>query len=87
VKREFDLFAGDPASYALGPLASQGFSSSSNGFGGFPRDTSATQDNTAFYIDLEAEITEDFTLQAAIRDEDFSNSTVRPPTKWRVFTT
>jgi iron complex outermembrane receptor protein len=72
-EEEFDLFAGDPASYALGPLASQGFSSSSNGFGGFPRDTSATQDNTAFYIDLEAEITEDFTLQAAIRDEDFSN--------------
>ena len=24
-EEEFDLFAGDPASYALGPLASQGF--------------------------------------------------------------
>ena len=72
-EEEFDLFAGDPASYALGPLSDQGFSSSSNGFGGFPRNTSATQDNTAFYIDLEAEITEDFTLQAAVRDEEFSN--------------
>ncbi|GIR72270.1 MAG: hypothetical protein CM15mP74_35210 [Halieaceae bacterium] len=32
-EEEFDLFAGDEASYVLGPLASQGFSSSSNGFG------------------------------------------------------
>ncbi|MDA9711689.1 TonB-dependent receptor plug domain-containing protein [Luminiphilus sp.] len=40
-EEEFDLFAGDEASYILGPLASQGFSSSSNGFGGFPRNTSA----------------------------------------------
>ncbi len=46
-KEEFDLFAGDEASYALGPLASQGFSSSSNGFGGFPRDTSSSQDSNA----------------------------------------
>lgn len=72
-EEEFDLFAGDPASFALGPLADQGFSSSSNGFGGFPRDTSATQDNTAFYIDVEADVTESLTMQAAIRDEDFSN--------------
>ena len=48
-EEEFDLFAGDPASFALGPLASQGFSSSSNGFGGFPNDTSADQDSYAVY--------------------------------------
>ena len=72
-EEEFDLFAGDPASFALGPLASQGFSSSSNGFGGFPNDTSATQDNTSFYIDLEADVTDELTLQAAVRHEDFSN--------------
>jgi iron complex outermembrane receptor protein len=71
-KEEFDLFAGDEASYALGPLASQGFSSSSNGFGGFPRDTSASQDSTAVYIDLEADVTQQLTLQAAVRREDFS---------------
>ncbi|MEM8984775.1 MAG: TonB-dependent receptor [Pseudomonadota bacterium] len=71
-EEEFDLFAGDPASFALGPLADQGFSSSSNGFGGFPRDTSATQDSTAFYIDVEADVTERLTLQAAVRYEDFS---------------
>ena len=72
-EEEFDLFAGDEASYVLGPLASQGFSSSSNGFGGFPRNTSAEQDNTAYYIDAEADVTERLTLQAAIRHEEFSN--------------
>ena len=72
-EEEFDLFAGDEASYILGPLASQGFSSSSNGFGGFPRDTSAEQDNTAYYIDAEADVTERLTLQAAVRHEEFSN--------------
>ena len=75
-EEEFDLTAGDPASYALGPLADQGtsiaFSSSSNGFGGFPNDTSASQDSTAFYIDLETDITDALTVQAAVRYEDFS---------------
>jgi iron complex outermembrane receptor protein len=72
-EEEFDLFAGDPASYALGPLASQGFSSSSNGFGGFPNSTSAEQDNTAYYVDVEADITDQLTMQAAVRREEFSN--------------
>ena len=71
-EEEFDLTAGDPASYALGPLAAQGFSSSSNGFGGFPRDTTASQDSTAYYIDLEADVSDALTLQAAVRYEDFS---------------
>jgi iron complex outermembrane receptor protein len=71
-KEEFDLFAGDAASYALGPLADQGFSSSSNGFGGFPANTSAEQDSNAFYVDLEADVTENLTLQTAVRYEDFS---------------
>lgn len=71
-EEEFDLFAGDAASFALGPLADQGFSSSSNGFGGFPNSTSATQDSVAFYVDLEADLTDKFTLQTALRYEDFS---------------
>jgi len=71
-EEEFDLYAGDAASYALGPLASQGFSSSSNGFGGFPRDTSAKQDSTAFYVDLETDVTDALTIQTAVRYEDFS---------------
>lgn len=68
----FDLFAGDPASFALGPLADQGFSSSSNGFGGFPRSSSNSQDSYAAYIDVETDITEDFTFQAAVRYEDYN---------------
>jgi len=71
-EEEFDLFAGDAASFALGPLASQGFASSSNGFGGFPNSTSASQDSTALYVDLEADLTESLTMQVAVRAEDFS---------------
>ncbi|WP_371196297.1 TonB-dependent receptor plug domain-containing protein [Glaciecola sp. SC05] len=71
-EEEFNLYAGDAASFALGPLASQGFASSSNGFGGFPNDTSATQDSTAFYVDLEADVTEHLTMQVAVRTENFS---------------
>jgi iron complex outermembrane receptor protein len=71
-EEEFDLFAGDAASYELGVLASQGFSSSSNGFGGFPASFTSSQDSTAFYVDVEADITQQLTLQAAVRAEDFS---------------
>lgn len=71
-EEEFDLFAGDAASFALGPLSNQGFSSSSNGFGGFPNTTNASQDSVAFYVDLEADLTDKFTLQTALRYEDFS---------------
>ncbi len=71
-KEQFDLYAGDAASYALGPLADQGFSSSSNGFGGFPNSSSSDQDSIAAYIDLEADVTDALTLQAAVRFEDFS---------------
>ncbi len=68
----FDLFAGDPASFALGPLASQGFSSSSNGFGGFPNSSSNSQDSFGTYLDLEADVSDKLTLQGAVRYEDFS---------------
>lgn len=71
-KETFDLFQGDPASFALGPLSDQGFSSSSNGFGGFPNDTSASQDSYAAYTELEADVTEQLTLQGALRYEDYS---------------
>ncbi len=72
-EEQFDLYEGDEASYALGePLSDQGFSSSSNGFGGFPATTSAKQDSSAVYVDLEADVSENLTMQAAIRFEDFS---------------
>ena len=79
-EERFDITAGDLASYQLGPLArpslafpaGQGFASSSNGFGGFPDSSSNTEDNTAFYAEVEADVTEDLTMQAALRWEDFS---------------
>ena len=71
-KEQFDLTAGDPASFALGPLADQGFSSSSNGFGGFANSSSNSQDSIGTYIDLEADVTDQLTLQGALRYEDFS---------------
>lgn len=71
-KEQFDLFAGDAASFALGPLADQGFSSSSNGFGGFPNSSSNSQDSYAGYIDLEADVTDALTVQGALRYEDYS---------------
>jgi iron complex outermembrane receptor protein len=71
-EEEFNLFAGDPASHALGPLANQGFSSSSNGFGGFPNSSSSKQDSWASYVELETEVIDSLTLQAALRFEDYS---------------
>jgi len=71
-EEEFDLYAGDPASYALGVLADQGFSSSSNGFGGFPNSSSSQQDSWAGYVELDADVTDALTLQGALRVEDYS---------------
>ena len=79
----FTINAGDPASFAIGPLAAptpafptgQGFASSSNGFGGFV-DAAAgafSQDNIAIYGDFEADVTDQLSLQAALRYEDFSS--------------
>ena len=69
---EFELTAGDAASFALGPLADQGFSSSSNGFGGFANSSTNSQDSIGLYVDLEADVTDQLTLQGAVRFEDFS---------------
>lgn len=80
----FEVIAGDVASYVLGPLAApssafpagQGFSSSSNGFGGFTPAIAgeSTQENYAVYLDLEADVTDRLVLQAAVRYEDFYDS-------------
>jgi len=79
----FTINQGDAASFAIGPLAApsagfptgQGFASSSNGFGGFVPAAagSFSQDNIAIYGDLEADITEALSFQAALRYEDFSS--------------
>ena len=88
----FTITAGDAASFALGPLAQptaafptgQGFSTSSNGFPGFATNSAGAfkEDNKAAFLDIEADLTEALTLQAAVRYEDtksFGNTTT-----WKV---
>lgn len=77
---EFGITAGDAASFALGPLAQpsaayptgQGFSTSSNGFPGFATNAAGTnkEDNKAAYVDIEADLIDALTIQAAVRYED-----------------
>ena len=82
-EEEFSITQGDDASFAIGPLAApsvgfptgQGFSSSSNGFGGFVPAAAGdySQDNIALYADLEGDVSDAFTFQAALRWEDYSS--------------
>ena len=71
----YESFAGDTASYEIGPLASQGFGIGSNGFPGLAANSQGlvSRHNVAFYIDAEAYITENFMLAGALRYEDFSD--------------
>ncbi|MCY7296034.1 TonB-dependent receptor plug domain-containing protein [Alteromonas sp. a30] len=74
-RESYESVAGDPQSYEVGPLASQGFGIGSNGFPGlsarFQGDNSRR--SYAFYLDSEIYIAENFLLGAAIRYEDFSD--------------
>lgn len=71
----YDSVAGDPKSYEVGPLASQGFGIGSNGFPGLSARFQGKDSRTsyAFYLDSEMYLSEDFMLGAAIRFEDFSD--------------
>ncbi len=83
-EEEFEIVAGELASYQIGPLAApsvafpggQGFSSSSNGFGGFTPSSAGknSQSNHAYYIDAEVDATEALIVQVAVRHEDFYDS-------------
>lgn len=72
---EFTIAPGQEESFTAGPLADQGFSTSSNGFPGFPAVTSGAFDrsNYAVYVDGEWDATDDLLLQAAVRFEDFED--------------
>ncbi|GEA06190.1 hypothetical protein KUL42_09510 [Alteromonas sp. KUL42] len=71
----YESFAGDPASYEIGPLATQGFGIGSNGFPGLAANSQGrvSRNNIALYIDAEAYITENFMLAGALRYEDYSD--------------
>ena len=71
----FEIVEGDRASWEIGPLAAQGFSSGSNGFNGFPDIAAGTWDrsNSAVYTEVEYSLMENWMLGAALRFENFDD--------------
>jgi iron complex outermembrane recepter protein len=81
-RETFKQEAGDPASFAVGPLAfdpatgtSQGFGIGSNGFPGIKPEAAGewSRGNWAGYVDMEAYVTENLMIGAAARYEDFTD--------------
>ena len=74
-QESFRIIAGDPASYAPGPLALQGFSVGSNGFQGFPAAIASVSQrhSHAAYLDLEGNPSDAWLVAAAVRGEKFSD--------------
>ncbi len=74
-QESFEIIAGEQASWQQGPLATQGFSVGSHGFAGFSPESQGInkRQSIAAYVDVEAQLTEDFLLGAALRYEDFSS--------------
>ena len=72
---EFEIGIGDEASYTVGPLADQGFSAASNGFPGFGPLAQGdwSRSNISAYIDVEADVTDNWLLAGAMRWEDFDD--------------
>ena len=70
---QFEIGAGERASWERGPLAGQGFSTGANGFAGFHPNVAGKWDrsNIAGYIDLEADLLPDLTLGTMGRIEHF----------------
>jgi len=67
----YKIGAGDVASYSAGPAFE--FGVGSDGFQGFPVESAGSFDSSsiAAYVDVEADITDTFTLGAAVRYEDY----------------
>jgi len=79
-REAYEQVPGQVESYAIGPYTetaqgTQGISVGTLGFGSFNPTTSFSEarSNIAFYLDLEADITEEWTLGAAVRFEDFTD--------------
>ena len=71
----FEIVKGQIESYQIGPLASQGFSSGSNGFPGFGNIAAGEWDryNTAAYLEAEVTPIDHWILNLAVRGEDFED--------------
>ena len=72
---EFTVGAGQEESFIDGGYGDQGFSTSSNGFPGFPAATSGVFDrsNYAAYVEAEWDASDDLLVQSALRFEDFDD--------------
>ena len=79
----FEIEAGEPASWERTfnrngvevDLQSQGFTAATNGFPGFSPDTAGawSRSHYAVYLDLEADLLENWSLGAALRHEDYDD--------------
>jgi iron complex outermembrane receptor protein len=71
----FEVTAGDVASFTAGPYTDQGFGIGSNGFPGFKPQAAGvfSRQNSALYIDVEAQYTDSFMMGYAVRYEDYSS--------------
>ena len=75
-REAFGLFAGDAASWEIGPYAPQGFSSGSNGFTGYRPETAGywSRPNVAAYVDGEYRGSgKRWTIGSALRFERFAD--------------
>ncbi|MGX5175012.1 TonB-dependent receptor plug domain-containing protein [Aliikangiella sp. IMCC44653] len=74
-EESFEIVSGEEASWKAGPYADQGFNIGSHGFKGFGPESQgvSTRRNIGAYLDLEAYMTEDLLMGAALRYEDFSS--------------
>ncbi|WP_444994839.1 TonB-dependent receptor plug domain-containing protein [Aliikangiella sp. IMCC44359] len=72
-EEEYEIGLGDLASYQVGPFNDRPVGS--NGFPGFGPNAVGkfNRDNTALYLDLETDITNDFILGFAVRFENYSD--------------
>lgn len=71
----FEIYAGDKNSFAVGPLASQGFGIGSNGFPGFKPDDAGSFNryNYAAYAEFGAEFSDNLRSDFAVRYEDYED--------------
>ena len=74
-EEEFEITLGDRASWDKGQYAGNGAKNGSNGFSGFNETAAGKWDreNIAAYLDLEVDVTPDWTVGGALRWEDFDD--------------
>jgi iron complex outermembrane receptor protein len=74
-EESFEIGAGDQYSFLAGPYIDQGFNLGSHGFPGFQPSQAGvfTRTSMSAYVDVEANITDEFLVGGALRYEDFSS--------------